>query len=179
MSRAPARFERRPPWVGTRASTTTTRAPLSASACGIVRILPDIEARRPAAMTPGAAKRARTHSAHGSPADLELWGPGRRFRTMTDFWLQLSMAAAAGLETADQPAYNILLSLRPWSEITLFAMGEDVWGLPDRNHRNADHEGETSTAPTGASADVGRQPVLHEQRYATPRPIASRPMADA
>jgi hypothetical protein len=48
-------------------------------------------------------------------------------RVMKDFWLQLAMTTAAGLGAADQAAYNILLSLRPWSEMTLFAMSEDGW----------------------------------------------------
>jgi hypothetical protein len=48
-------------------------------------------------------------------------------RIMKDFWLQLSLACAAGLEAADQAAYNILLSLLPWSEMTLFLTSEDGW----------------------------------------------------
>jgi hypothetical protein len=48
-------------------------------------------------------------------------------RVMTDFWLQLTMTTAAGLRAADQAAYNILLSLKPWSDITYFAMSEDGW----------------------------------------------------
>ncbi len=46
---------------------------------------------------------------------------------MRDFWLHLSLAGAAALEPADQATYNILLSLKPWSDITLFTMGEDGW----------------------------------------------------
>jgi hypothetical protein len=49
-------------------------------------------------------------------------------RIMKDFWLQLSMVCAAGLQASEQAAYNILLSLQPWSDITLFSMGEDGWG---------------------------------------------------
>jgi hypothetical protein len=48
-------------------------------------------------------------------------------RVMSDFWLQLTMTTAAGLRAADQAAYNILLSLRPWSDITHFTMSENGW----------------------------------------------------
>jgi len=63
-------------------------------------------------------------------ASRPIWNCGVQagdIRVMRDFWLQLSMAGAAGLQAADQAAYNILLSLRPWSQITLFAMSEDGW----------------------------------------------------
>jgi hypothetical protein len=63
-------------------------------------------------------------------SDRPIWNCGVQagdIRVMRDFWLQLCMAGAAGLEAADQAAYNVLLSLLPWSEITLFAMSEDGW----------------------------------------------------
>ena len=63
-------------------------------------------------------------------APRPIWNCGVQagdIRVMRDFWLQQCMVGAAGLEAADQAAYNILLSLRPWSEITLFTMSEDGW----------------------------------------------------
>ena len=63
-------------------------------------------------------------------ASRPIWNCGVQagdIRVMKDFWLQLAMAGAAGLDPADQAAYNILLSLHPWSAMTLFAMSEDGW----------------------------------------------------
>lgn len=48
-------------------------------------------------------------------------------RVVRDFLLQMSLVIAAGLEAADQAAYNLLLSLWPWSELTHFATSEDGW----------------------------------------------------
>jgi SAM-dependent methyltransferase len=59
-----------------------------------------------------------------------IWNAGVQageIKLMRDFWLQLSLAGAAAFEAADQATYNILLSLRPWSDTTLFTMGEDGW----------------------------------------------------
>jgi hypothetical protein len=61
-------------------------------------------------------------------------------RVMRDFWLQLCMVGAAGLEAADQAAYNILLSLRPWSEICLVYNERRRMGLPGRYHSLASHD---------------------------------------
>ncbi len=63
-------------------------------------------------------------------AHRPIWNAGVQagdIRVMRDFWLHLSLAGAAALEPADQATYNILLSLKPWSDITLFTMGEDGW----------------------------------------------------
>lgn len=78
-----------------------------------------------------------------------IWNCGVQagdIRVMRDFWLQLSMACAAGLEAADQAAYNVLLSLLPWSEISFFAMSEDGWAcqagttvFPERIERFRPH----------------------------------------
>jgi hypothetical protein len=67
---------------------------------------------------------------HPRMAPRPIWNCGVQAgdaQLMRDFWLQLSMATAAGRRAADQAAYNVLLSLKPWSDITHFAMSEDAW----------------------------------------------------
>ena len=63
-------------------------------------------------------------------ASRPIWNCGVQagdIGVMKDLWLQLAIICAAGLEAADQAAYNILLSLRPWCDITRFTMSEDGW----------------------------------------------------
>jgi hypothetical protein len=67
---------------------------------------------------------------YGRMASRPIWNCGVQagdIGVMKDFWLQLAMTCAAGLEAAEQVAYNILLSLRPWCDITRFTMSEDGW----------------------------------------------------
>lgn len=108
-------------------------------------------------------------------ASRRIWNCGVQaghIRVMRDFWLQLSMACAAGLEAADQAAYNILLSLLPWSEITLFAMSEDGWACqagttawPDRIERLRPHllEPEPKWDGTFACTSAGIPHVILHQ----------------
>lgn len=93
-------------------------------------------------------------------------------RVMRDFWLQLSMACAAGLEAADQAAYNILLSLLPWQDMTLYAMSDDGWACqagttvwPDRIDRFRPHllEPEPRWDGTFACTSSGRRHVILHQ----------------
>jgi hypothetical protein len=74
-------------------------------------------------------------------ASRPIWNCGVQAgdaRLMRDFWLQLSLSIAAGLEAADQAAYNILLSLWPWSDVTYFARSEEGWACQAGTTANPD-----------------------------------------
>lgn len=127
-----------------------------------------------------------------------IWNCGVQagdIRVMRDFWLQLSMACAAGLEAADQAAYNILLSLLPWSEMTRFATSEDGWACqagttvwPDRIEQLRPYllEPEPTWDGTFACTSMGkRHVILHQydrvpewypsiyRRYKSPEPLGT------
>jgi glycosyltransferase involved in cell wall biosynthesis len=113
-------------------------------------------------------------------APRPIWNCGVQageIRLMRDFWLQLSMACAAGLEAADRAAYNILLSLLPWSEITLFAVSEAGWACqagtrarPARIERFRPHllEAEPLWDGTFACTSAGRPHVILHQYNRVP-----------
>ena len=51
-----------------------------------------------------------------------------RFETLRDLFLNLYLLCGAyGTENPDQAAYNVLLSLSPYKEVTRFMMSEDGW----------------------------------------------------
>jgi hypothetical protein len=95
---------------------------------------------------------------YGRMASRPIWNCGVQagdIGVMKDFWLQLAMTCAAGLEAADQAAYNILLSLRPWCDITRFTMSEDGWACQAG-----------TTVPTSPEKMVRIKPLLLEQEPA-------------
>ena len=60
-----------------------------------------------------------------------IWNCGVQagdIKTMKDLWLQIWLTChAAQRPNPDQAAYNLLLSLEPWSSITSFCYSEDGW----------------------------------------------------